>query len=44
VEAVNLLVFIQKTNNGKKGRKVTSILELNGYDKKEGYLTKGVGL
>lgn len=33
-EAVNLLVFIQKTNKGKKGRQVTSILKLNGYDKK----------
>ena len=43
-EAVNLLVFIQKTNKGKKGRQVTSMLELTGYDKKEGYLTKGVGL
>lgn len=42
-EAVNLLVYIQKTNNGKKGRKVTSILKLVGYDKKEGYLTQGVG-
>ncbi len=38
-EAVNLLVFIQKTNKGKKGRQVTSILRLKGYDKKEGYLT-----
>ncbi len=43
-EAVNLLVFIQKTNKGKKGRQVTSILELKGYEKKEGYLTQGVGL
>jgi type IV secretion system protein VirB11 len=42
-EAVNLLVFIQKTNKGKKGRQVTSILKLVGYDKKEGYLTKGAG-
>jgi len=41
-EAVNLLVFIQKTNRGKKGRQVTSILELNGHDKKEGYLTKNI--
>ena len=43
-EAVNLLVFIQKTNIGKKGRKVSSILQLMGYDKKIGYLTKAVGL
>jgi len=43
-EAVNLLVFIQKTNKGKKGRKVSSILQLMGYDKKIGYLTKAVGL
>jgi Flp pilus assembly CpaF family ATPase len=42
-EAVNLLVFIQKTNKGKKGRQVTSILKLMGYDKKQGYLTQGVG-
>jgi type IV secretion system protein VirB11 len=42
VEAVNLLVFIQKTNKGKKGRQVTSILELKGYDKTQGYLTKVV--
>lgn len=39
VEAVNLLVFIQKTNKGKKGRQVTSILELKGYDRQKGYLT-----
>ena len=44
VEAVNVLVFIQKTNKGKKGRQVLSILKLIGYDKKAGYLTKGVGL
>ena len=43
-EAVNLLVFIQKTKIGKKGRKVSSILQLIGYDKKTGYLTKAVGL
>jgi type IV secretion system protein VirB11 len=42
-EAVNLLVFIQKTNKGKKGRQVPSILKLIGYDKKEGYLTKRMG-
>ena len=41
VEAVNLLVFIQKTNKGKKGRQVTEILRLNGYDKNNGYLTQG---
>jgi type IV secretion system protein VirB11 len=39
-EAVNLLVFIQKTNKGKKGRQVTKILKLNGYDKNKGYLTQ----
>jgi len=39
-EAVNLLVFIQKTNKGKKGRHVPSILELMGFNKKEGYITK----
>lgn len=43
-EAVNVLVFIQKTNRVKKGRQVTSILQLTGYDKKAGYLTKGAGL
>jgi len=42
VEAVNLLVFIQKTNKGKKGRQVTSILELKGYDKVKGYLTQKI--
>jgi len=42
-EAVNLLVYIQKTNKGKKGRQVTSILKLNGYDKREGYLIEGRG-
>ena len=36
-EAVNVLIFIQKTNKGKKGRQVTSILRLHGYDKNEGY-------
>ncbi len=39
-EAVNILVFIQKTNRGKKGRRVTSILKLKGYDKIRGYLTQ----
>jgi len=39
-QAINLLVFIQKTNKAKKGRQVTSILELNGYDKTQGYLTQ----
>ncbi|MDE2028594.1 MAG: P-type conjugative transfer ATPase TrbB [Candidatus Omnitrophica bacterium] len=38
-EAVNLLVFIQKTNKAKKGRQVTDMLELKGYDKTHGYLT-----
>jgi len=42
VEAVNVLVFIQKTDNSKKGRKVTSILNLNGYDKQKGYITQEV--
>lgn len=42
VEAINVLVFIQKTSQGKKGRQVTGILELVGYDKKEGYLTKSM--
>jgi type IV secretion system protein TrbB len=37
-EAVNLLVYIQKTGKGKKGRQVTSILELKGYDQQKGYL------
>jgi len=37
-EAVNLLIFIEKTNKGKKGRQVTSILQLKGYDQKMGYL------
>src|SRR5580698_6301365 len=32
-EAVNLLVYNQKTNKGKKGRQVTSMLRLNGHDK-----------
>lgn len=36
-EAVNVLIFIQKTHKGKKGRQVTSILELKGYDKDKGY-------
>jgi type IV secretion system protein TrbB len=43
-EAVNLLVFIEKTNKGKKGRQVTEILKLNGYDKNEGYLTQEMPL
>jgi len=41
-EAVNLLIFIQKSNKNKKGRQVTSILELTGHDKTQGYLTTGV--
>jgi len=36
-EAVNVLIYIQKTYKGKKGRQVTSILELKGYDKNKGY-------
>jgi P-type conjugative transfer ATPase TrbB len=40
VEAVNLLIFIQKTNKGKRGRQVTSILKLAGYDKNRGYITE----
>ncbi len=43
VEAVNLLIFIEKTGKCKKGRQVSSILKLNGYDKKEGYLTEELG-
>jgi type IV secretion system protein VirB11 len=43
VEAINILVFIEKTNRNQKGRQVTSILKLNGYDKKEGYLTRRLG-
>jgi type IV secretion system protein TrbB len=39
-EAVNLLVFIQKTNQAKKGRRVASILEVKGFDKTRGYLTR----
>jgi len=41
VEAVNILVYIQKTNKGKKGRQVTSILELKEWDKGEGYVLVG---
>jgi type IV secretion system protein TrbB len=41
-EAVNLLIFIEKTGKGKKGRQVTSILRLNGYDKTKGYLTENL--
>ena len=37
-EAVNMLVYIQKTNIGKKGRQVTEIRELKGYSKEKGYL------
>jgi len=36
-EAVNVLIYIQKTHKGKKGRQVTSILELSGYSKENGY-------
>jgi type IV secretion system protein VirB11 len=43
VEAVNTLVFIQKSGKGKMGREVTSILKLNRYDKREGYITEGQG-
>lgn len=39
-EAVNVLVFIRKTNKAPQGRQVTSILELQGYDKTRGYLTR----
>jgi type IV secretion system protein TrbB len=38
VEAVNILVYIEKTKKGKKGRQVTSILKLKGYDRQQGYL------
>ena len=37
-EAVNMLVYIQKTNIGKKGRQVTEIRELKGYSKEKGYI------
>jgi P-type conjugative transfer ATPase TrbB len=40
VEAINILIYIQKTNTGRKGRQVTSILELKGHDKNRGYLTE----
>ena len=43
VEAVNVLVFIQKTSKFKIKREVTSILELYGFDKNEGYLTREAG-
>jgi Flp pilus assembly CpaF family ATPase len=36
-EAVNLLVYIQKTGKGRKGRQVTSILGLEGYEAQAGY-------
>jgi len=42
-EALNLLVFIQKTSKGKKGRQVTSVLRLMGYNKNEGYLIREAG-
>ena len=42
-EAINVLVFIQKSNKNKKGRLVTSILKLKGYDKKEGYVVESCG-
>ena len=38
-EAVNLVVFIQKSNKTKKGRQVTCIMELTGYNREKGYLT-----
>ena len=38
VEAVNLVIYIQKTNKGKKGRQVTEIIELKGYSKEKGYI------
>jgi len=37
-EAINILVYIQKSHQGKKGRQVTSILELKGHDQTKGYL------
>jgi len=37
-EAVNVLIYIQKTYKGKKGRQVKEIRELKGYNKSEGYL------
>lgn len=39
VEAINVVVFIQKSNKCKKGRQVTSILRLTGHDKDRGYIT-----
>lgn len=44
VEAVNVVVFIQKTNKGRKGRQVTSIMKLNGYSAVENYLTEELSL
>ena len=34
VEAVNLIIFIQKKKDAKKGRRVTSILRLKGYSER----------
>ena len=36
-EAVNVIVFIHKTNDGKKGRRVESVVELKGYKRGVGY-------
>lgn len=41
-EAVNILVFIQKSNQNKKGRKVSSILALKGFDRAVGYHTERI--
>ncbi len=38
VEAVNVVVYIQKDQQAAKGRKVTSLLRLTGYNKDQGYL------
>lgn len=38
VEAVNVLIFIQKNNQGRKSRQVTDILELKNYNKLKGYV------
>jgi len=39
VEAVNILIFIEKNNKGKKGRQVREILKLDNYYKNKGYST-----
>jgi type IV secretion system protein VirB11 len=39
-EAVNLLIFIQKSSKNVKGREVGAILELKGFNKSQGYITQ----